>query len=68
MWGLGGIRVASESERTLPVRRVYGNRRDLDKDLILADGWDRTLLRLDGAIRLDDDCLVCLWDLEVGHV
>ena len=54
--------------RTFPVGRVEGNRGDLDKDFILANCGNRTLLYLDGLVRLDDDRSVGLWDFEVGHV
>ena len=65
---LAVTRIAAECERTLPVGRVDGNRRDLNEDLVLTNCGNRTLLRLDGRVRLDDDRSVGLWDPEVRHV
>ena len=66
--GLTVVRIAPRSERTLPVGRVNGNRGDLDEDLVLPNGGNRTFFRLDGCVRLDDDGSVGLWDFEVGHI
>lgn len=59
---------AGENVRTLPVGRVDGNRRHLDKDFVLTNCGNRTLLCPDGLVRLDDDRSVGLWDIEVGHI
>ena len=62
------VRVGAENGRTLPVGWVDGDRGDLDKDLILANCGNGTVFCLGGFVRLDDDCAMCLWDFEVGHI
>ena len=68
MRGLAAVCIASGSERTLPVGRVDGNRGDLYEDLVLANSGNGTFFCLDSCVRLDNDCSVGLWDLEVGHI
>ena len=62
------VRVGTENGRTLPVRRVDGDREDLDMSLILSSRANRRVFSLGSLVHLDDDYMTCLWDYEVEHI